>query len=129
MYHRHAASKKALQRIDHLLFGLLWRWARRRHPRKSRRWVAARYFTTVGGNHWIFHGWEHRARGEPRHWLLASAGNTRIIRHVKVRCELNAYAPEWAEYLARRRSNPLARGYPAAAESAIQETAREMRGA
>ena len=117
------------QRIDHLLFGLLWRWARRRHPRKSRRWVAGRYFTTVGGDHWIFHGWEPRVRGEPRHWLLATASKVRIIRHVKVRGELNAYAPEWAAYLARRRSHPLARGYPALGETAIQEAARALREA
>jgi RNA-directed DNA polymerase len=126
MYHRHAASKKVFQRIDNLLFGLLWRWARRRHPRKNRRWIADRSFTTVGGDRWVFHGWEHRS-GEPRHWLLASASSTRIIRHVKVRCELNAYAPEWAEYLARRRSLPLARGYPALGRTALQEAADEMR--
>ncbi|MGV3720649.1 MAG: group II intron reverse transcriptase/maturase [Actinomycetota bacterium] len=126
-YHRHGTSKKVFQRIDHLLFGLLWRWCKRRHPRKSAHWVADRYFTTVGGNHWVFHGWEHRPRGEVRHWLLAVASSTRIIRHVKVRCELNAYAPEWAEYLARRRTLPWARGYPALGDSAIQEAEREMR--
>jgi RNA-directed DNA polymerase len=38
-YHRHGTSKKVFERIDHLLFGLLWRWCQRRHPRKSAHWV------------------------------------------------------------------------------------------
>jgi RNA-directed DNA polymerase len=91
-YHRHSSSKATFQRLDHLIFRLLWQWARRRHPQKNRRWLASRYFTTVGGDHWVFCGWEHHPRDGGRKVFLASAGKTRIIRHVKVRCALNAYA-------------------------------------
>jgi RNA-directed DNA polymerase len=121
-YHRHASSKATFQRLDHLIFRLLWQWARRRHPKKNRHWLASRYFTTVGGDHWVFYGWEHTRRGS-RKVLLADAGKTRIIRHVKVRSALNAYAAEWQEYLDRRRSDRAARGYPVLPGSVGSETA------
>ena len=128
-YHRHASSKATFQRLDHLIFRLLWQWARRRHPKKNRHWVASRYFTTVGGDHWVFFGWERHPRHGVRKVLLASAGKTRIIRHVKVRCELHAYAAEWQEYLARRRSDRSARGYPAMGSAVGSETAALQRAA
>lgn len=128
-YHRHASSKATFQKLDHLLFRLLWQWARRRHPKKNRHWLAGRYFTTVGGDHWVFFGWEHPTRHGSGKALLASASRTRILRHVKVRSALNAYAAEWQEYLDRRRSHRAARGYPALTGAVGSETAALQREA
>jgi RNA-directed DNA polymerase len=47
-YYRHAVSKRAFDYVDHRLVQLLWRWARRRHPNKGRRWVKDRYFQARG---------------------------------------------------------------------------------
>lgn len=127
-YHRHASSKATFQHLDHLIFRLLWQWARRRHPKKNRHWIASRYFTMVGGDHWVFFGREH-SRGGSRKVLLASAGKTRIIRHVKVRGALNAYAAEWQDYRDRRRSNRAARGYPAMSDATGSEAAALQRDA
>jgi len=80
----------------------------------------------VGGDHWVFWGWDFR-REEPLY--LASAGKTRILRHIKVRSALNAYAPEWQDYLQRRRSHRAARAYPALRESVGRETAALQREA
>src|SRR5262249_24432709 len=44
MYHRHAASKRTFARVDHRIFQTVWRWCRRRHPRKSGKWIRRRYF-------------------------------------------------------------------------------------
>jgi RNA-directed DNA polymerase len=128
-YHRHASSKATFQKLDHLLFRLLWQWARRRHPKKHRHWLASRYFTTVGGDHWVFFGWEHSARHGSRKVLLANASATRIIRHVKVRSGLNPYAAEWQAYLEHRRSSRAARGYPALTGAVGSETAALQRAA
>jgi RNA-directed DNA polymerase len=43
-YFRPGASKKAYQALDNHLWQHLYKWARRRHPTKSRQWVVARYF-------------------------------------------------------------------------------------
>ena len=111
-YHRHVVSKETFGQVDHALFKMLWHWAVRRHPNKGLRWVKARYFTRVGGNHWVFFGTEV-IRGEGRQVTLCRASHTRIMRHVKVRSDLNPYAPEWSDYLARRNSDVSQRMTPA----------------
>jgi RNA-directed DNA polymerase len=126
-YHRHASSKATFQKLDHLIFRLLWQWARRRHPKKNRHWLAQRYFATVGGDHWVFFGWDRTGR-ESRKVFLADASKTRIIRHVKVKSALNAYAPEWQQYLERRKYR-AARGYPAMSGAIGCETAALQREA
>jgi len=48
LYHRHAVSKRIFAAVDSAIFRVLWRWATRRHPTKSRAWVRAAYFHTRG---------------------------------------------------------------------------------
>lgn len=42
------ASRRALERVDLRVRQCLWRWALKRHPRKGKGWIYARYF---GGAH------------------------------------------------------------------------------
>src|SRR5262249_1065409 len=51
-YHWHIVAKRAFSRVDNVVFRLLWKWARRRHPRKGARWVKRRYFDRVGTRDW-----------------------------------------------------------------------------
>jgi RNA-directed DNA polymerase len=37
MYHRHVVAAATFSRLDHLVWIKLWRWAKRRHPRKPMR--------------------------------------------------------------------------------------------
>jgi RNA-directed DNA polymerase len=53
-YYRAQVSSEVFSKMDHLLFIKLWRWARRRHPAKSRTWVAGRYWRHEAGRRWIF---------------------------------------------------------------------------
>src|SRR5256712_48461 len=46
-YHRHVVSKVTFNKVDTAIFKSLWSWATRRHPKKSRRWVAKKYFLPV----------------------------------------------------------------------------------
>jgi RNA-directed DNA polymerase len=51
-FHRHAAAKKTFVHVDTAIFKALWRWTRRRHPKKGKRWVKDRYFGRVGNQNW-----------------------------------------------------------------------------
>lgn len=109
MYHRHIVSTDTFRDVDHALVEMLCRWAWRRHPHKGRRWIKDRYFTTVGGNRWIFFGEVERREGVLRDVGLYQVSQTKIRRHVKIRGEVNAYAPEWQEYLEQRRCRSTCR--------------------
>lgn len=81
-YHQHTVAKDSFDRADHLLWVALWRWARRRHPNKSRHWVKSRYFHTVGTRHWVFAA---RSQGDKPGATLLLAADTPIRRHVMIR--------------------------------------------
>lgn len=47
-------SSKSYSQLNYLVFRLLWRWAKRRHPNKSAHWRVSKYWRTVGGDRWYF---------------------------------------------------------------------------
>ena len=94
-YHRHAVSSRTYARVDHLIFGKLWRWARRRHPTKSARWVKAKYFTRRGALDWVFQGRTVDGLGHVRPVFLYKTASTKIRRHVAVPGMANPYDPTW----------------------------------
>jgi RNA-directed DNA polymerase len=103
-YHKHACSSRAFKQVDHALFQALWRWAKRRHSKKKRRWIAKKYFGTEGTYKWRFFGETRLAKGAPRtkKWLVRAA-KTPIIRHVKIRSAANPYDPEDTAYFHNRK--------------------------
>ena len=117
MYHRHICAKKTFIHVDAAIFQALWHWCVRRHPSKGKRWVARKYFTTVagegGGNHWMFFGEVKDKNDGYRPVVLFQASRVRIRRHIKIRAEVNPYAPRWTEYLERRHSHEEFRSTPA----------------
>lgn len=100
-YHRHAVSSRVYSKIDKHIFQALWRWARRRHPRKAAKWLRRRYFGTHGSRTWTFQG-EVTVRGERRTARLFYATDVRIKRHVKVKGKANPYDPMWEPYFEHR---------------------------
>jgi len=53
MYYRFAVSQDIFSSIDSFLWNKLWRWAKRRHPMKSKGWIRRKYYTTKGKK-WVF---------------------------------------------------------------------------
>jgi RNA-directed DNA polymerase len=102
MYHRHACSKRTFRRVDHRIFCMLWRWCRRRHRGKSRRWIKEKYFKRMGKRNWVFTGsWRDRT-GKLYPICLLEAARVRIVRQVKIRSDANPYDPEWQGYFEER---------------------------
>ena len=62
-YHQHCAAKETFNRVDHEIWRSLWRWARRRHPKKSRDWVKKHCFPALRNRAWTF---AVRRKSKPR---------------------------------------------------------------
>jgi RNA-directed DNA polymerase len=107
-YHRHICSRKAFGRVDHAIFKVLWQWAKRRHPNKSKRWIRKKYFHTVGGRNWVFEGKLTNNAGQIYTIQLFYASKVRIKRHRKIKGAVNPYDPQWELYLEERRSRKMA---------------------
>lgn len=97
-YHRHVVSKKIFADIDNTIWHTLWRWARRRHPNKSHRWIISRYFTSANNHRTIFTAKDQK--GRPIH--LFQAASIPIRRHIKIRAAANPYDPAHEQYFNER---------------------------
>ena len=106
-YHRHVVSKATFQMVDAQIWRALWRWAARRHPTKSLRWVKDKYFRVLGHRHWVFATETRGRRGELRLLTLRSAASTPIVRHVKVKSKANPFDPAWNSYFAQRKNKQM----------------------
>ena len=101
-FHRHVASSRTYARVDHVIFTMLWAWARRRHPTKGTDWVRKRYFQTVGNRHWVFSGTVPDTDGTPVTLRLFATATCHYRRHIQVKATANPYDPAWRAYFARR---------------------------
>jgi len=101
-YHRHGASRKVFETVDHRIFQTLWQWAQRRHPEKGRQWIQKKYFCTEGGRHWSFFGYVKRKEKPARQVQLLGAQMTAIRRHTCIRGGANPYDPAWETYFEER---------------------------
>jgi RNA-directed DNA polymerase len=98
-YYRTGASKKSYQTLDNYLWQKLWKWARRQHPKKGRKWVTARYFGQYcphRRNRWVFGDRDTGAYLHQYAW-------TKIVRHAPVPGRYTPYDPALAQYWAERR--------------------------
>nr|WP_172689222.1 group II intron reverse transcriptase/maturase [Enterobacter cloacae]AQX35370.1 group II intron reverse transcriptase/maturase [Enterobacter cloacae] len=108
-FHRHNVAKAAFARVDHEIWLALWRWCRRRHPQKGKRWIKNRYFRQVGNRNWVFATptGEYYPDGKPVLKSLRKAPDTRITRHTMLRQGANPFAPEWEAYFEERMSRKM----------------------
>jgi RNA-directed DNA polymerase len=95
-YYATVSSSDTFARLSYLTYYKLERWARRRHPNKSRHWVSRRYWRLETG-YWLF----APQNGRPLH----RHDETPIKRHIKVRGHKSLYDGDWV-YWAKRRGQP-----------------------
>lgn len=53
-YHRCSVASKIFSNLNAVMWGMLWHWAKRRHPDKGKQWIARRYWHSVHNSNWTF---------------------------------------------------------------------------
>jgi RNA-directed DNA polymerase len=92
-YHRSQMSSRTFTVMDHRIFWALWRWAKRRHPNKGRRWIREKYFRTGKTRSWVF------ATGDD---VLVRLSDIKIRSHTKLVAEANLFDPDWESFFEDR---------------------------
>ena len=95
-YHHPVVAKETFSRLDSLIFWRLVRWAKRRHPNKSRMWCANRYWKRIN-DRGEFAATVKKAE-EPYTMKLVQLADTAIVRHKKIKGEYNPFDPNWEMY-------------------------------
>ena len=101
-YHRHAVASEAFSRVDSYVFEQLWRMLQRRHPNKSKTWLAKHYWSASGRKH-VFAVTAKTAKGLKKIYTVLKVSAIGIRRYVKVKADANPYLPEYAGYFYKRR--------------------------
>lgn len=96
-YYSTQISSEIFKKLTHLTVLMLMRWTRRRHPKKSLRWVKDKYFTRHEGYDWTF------AKGKQR---LLRHSETSIERWVKVAGNRSPFDGDWVYRSTRMARHP-----------------------
>jgi RNA-directed DNA polymerase len=81
-YHRSTVASEIFSKLDSRIWNMLWHWAKRRHPEKSKQWIADRYWHSVENRNWVF-------STDKKELKLLS--DTKIVRHTQLRSDMNPY--------------------------------------
>ena len=101
-YHRHVVAGEAFSRIDNYVFTQLWRMLRKRHPKKSKKWLFTQYWTASDRKH-IFAVKSKTSKGKEKVYQVIRIASIGIRRHIKVIAKANPYLREFARYFWQRR--------------------------
>ncbi len=101
-YHRHVVAGEAFSHIDNYVFQQLWRMLRKRHPKKSKKWLFNKYWTAGDRKH-IFAVKTKTSKGRDKVYQVIRITSIGIKRHIKVIAAANPYMPEFARYFWQRR--------------------------
>jgi len=93
-YHQSVVASEAFAHLDYMLYQLLWRWAKRRHPKKGQWWISTKYWHRKGNRNWVF-----SSEGKQ----LVRVDHIPIVRHRKVKEAANYYLDN--EYFTQRKFN------------------------
>jgi len=105
-YHRHAICNVAFPQVDNYVYRRLIRWAKRRHPTKTGRWIKKNYFGTHKGWDWTFYDKKTAQR------LIPISPALKSQKHLKIRANANPYDEQWAfNFKTREKKLKLKRMY------------------
>lgn len=106
---RYVVSSKVFSRVDYEIYKCLWQWAKRRHKKKSHKWIAQKYWHHIGSRQWTFSvPYENQStEGELLYCKLEYATDTKIIRFKKIVAEANPFDEYWTDYFEEREGEKL----------------------
>ena len=97
-FQKYNVSSQAFERFDFDVWRCLWRWCKRRHPKKSHKWIAKKYFRQVGTRSWTF----SVKTSDSFELHLIYATDTNIIRWLKTKSEATPFDSRFTEYFEDR---------------------------
>lgn len=81
-YHMSVSAKQTYNKVDSYISWKLWKWAKRRHPKKDNDWIRKRYWTSIGNRNYEF---------ALDNIVLKRCSDTPIVRHCLVKLDANPY--------------------------------------
>jgi pimeloyl-ACP methyl ester carboxylesterase len=110
-YYRGVVSSKVFSALDSYVWCLTFRWARRTHPNKPKKWIVRRYFGRFNrfrNDRWVFGARDRVLNDRGDIAFLTKFSWTKIVRHRLVAGGASKDDPDLTRYWAARRRKRLA---------------------
>ena len=91
-YHKHVVASKAFSYINNIIYLLLQRWVKHRHPNKNNWWRLNKYWHEKNGKPWVFTTDEY---------TLINLRRINIVRHPKLQISKTPFLDK--DYFIKRR--------------------------
>ncbi|MFJ1975440.1 group II intron reverse transcriptase/maturase [Streptomyces sp. NPDC087903] len=105
-YYRGVVSSRIFTALDHYVWWLTYRWARRMHPNKSKKWIVRRYFGRFNkfrNDRWVFGDRANVLNDRGEIPILLKFSWTSIVRHQLIAGGASPDDPELTDYWVKRR--------------------------
>ena len=81
-YHQGTVAKEVFSKLDSIIWNMLYKWAKRRHPKKGKFWTPLKYWHKKGARNWVF---------KTETSQLKLFAKKRIVRNVTLKLDKNPY--------------------------------------
>lgn len=102
-FYCYSSGARVFRYVDCEVWKALWRWACKRHPHKSKWWIARKYFNPQNQD-WRFKTTVNNRQGQPLTLRLFRLGDINITRHVLVNGTASPDDPTLSQYWEHRRT-------------------------
>ncbi|KAA6333792.1 Group II intron-encoded protein LtrA [termite gut metagenome] len=106
-YYQHGATRDAFHWADHQIFNALWQWAKRRHSKEGKRWIADKYWHVAKGNGWHFTSYFKKPKGKQDSLTLKKLSNIHFIQYTQIKGDANPFDPEYDKYFDQRETQKM----------------------
>lgn len=106
-YYKHGATRDAFHWADHQIFNALWQWAKRRHSKKGKRWIADKYWHVSKGKGWHFASYFKKSNGKQDSLKLKLLSNICFAQYTQIKGGANPFDPECDKYFDQRETQKM----------------------
>ena len=106
-YYQYGATRDAFHWADHQIYNALWQWAKRRHSKKGKRWVADKYWHVAKGKGWHFASYFKKLNGKQDSLTLKKLSNIHFIQYTQIKGDANPFDPECDKYFDQRETQKM----------------------
>ena len=106
-YYKHGATRDAFHWADNQIYKTLWQWAKRRHSKKGKRWIADKYWHVSEGKGWHFASYFKKSNGKQDSLKLKLLSSICFVQYTQIKGDANPFDPEYDKYFDQRETQKM----------------------
>ena len=106
-YDKHGATRDAFHWADNQVYKTLWQWAKRRHSKKGKRWIADKYWHVSEGKGWHFASYFKKSNAKQDILKLKLLSSICFVQYTQIKGDANPFDPEYDKYFDQRETQKM----------------------